>query len=317
MKVSFSTNGWKDFDWQDFYSMAKDLEFDGIEIHGLTFDAFRSDNIVNTHKVLAGLGLEISCIDTTCNIADEESFEDNVKEIEKAIEAAKVLHCHSIRVRAGKDINDTDVNDEIVIACIEKVRRKAEKANVAILLETIGPYKDTERLRKVLMEFASDHVAALWDFYHTYQLAGEGIEESVQNLGAFIKHVHMKDAAVIDGKPEYCMVGEGNIPIDDIISGLRSINYEGFVSLEWIPEWLEELADPGIVFPHFINYMGRYADDPITSRHLYSNRAGTGKFIWEKDQLIDLTFAQVLDKQCEEFPDQYAFRYTTLDYTRT
>ena len=33
--------------------------------------------------------------------------------------------------------------------------------------------------------------------------------------------------------------------------------------------------------------------------------------------LIDLTFPQVLDRMVEEFPDQYAFRYTTLDYTRT
>ncbi|NLA87341.1 MAG: AMP-binding protein, partial [Clostridiales bacterium] len=40
-------------------------------------------------------------------------------------------------------------------------------------------------------------------------------------------------------------------------------------------------------------------------------------FIWPKDELIDLTFSQVLDRVTEEFPDQYAFRYTTLDYTRT
>ena len=37
----------------------------------------------------------------------------------------------------------------------------------------------------------------------------------------------------------------------------------------------------------------------------------------QKDLLIDCTFPQVLDRMVEEFPDQYAFRYTTLDYTRT
>ncbi|MBO5185020.1 MAG: AMP-binding protein, partial [Clostridia bacterium] len=50
---------------------------------------------------------------------------------------------------------------------------------------------------------------------------------------------------------------------------------------------------------------------------LYSNKAGTGKFVWKKDLLIEKTFPQVLDKMVEEFPDQYAFKYTTLDYTRT
>ena len=33
--------------------------------------------------------------------------------------------------------------------------------------------------------------------------------------------------------------------------------------------------------------------------------------------LIDMTFPDVLDRACKEFPDQYAFRYTELDYTRT
>ena len=33
--------------------------------------------------------------------------------------------------------------------------------------------------------------------------------------------------------------------------------------------------------------------------------------------MIDKTFSQVLDDLVEEFPDQYAFKYTTLDYTRT
>ncbi|MCU7548728.1 AMP-binding protein [Chitinophagaceae bacterium LB-8] len=39
--------------------------------------------------------------------------------------------------------------------------------------------------------------------------------------------------------------------------------------------------------------------------------------MWPKETLIDDTFADVLDRVCKEFPDQYAFRYTDLDYTRT
>ena len=33
--------------------------------------------------------------------------------------------------------------------------------------------------------------------------------------------------------------------------------------------------------------------------------------------LIEKTFSQVLDSLVNEFPNQYAFKYTTLDYTRT
>jgi len=52
-------------------------------------------------------------------------------------------------------------------------------------------------------------------------------------------------------------------------------------------------------------------------KSLYFNHDGTGQYVWKKDELIDLTFSQVLDRMAEEFPDQYAFKYTTLDYTRT
>jgi len=47
------------------------------------------------------------------------------------------------------------------------------------------------------------------------------------------------------------------------------------------------------------------------------NNAGTGNYVWKKNMLIDETFPDVLDRICEEFPEQYAFRYTELDYIRT
>ena len=97
----------------------------------------------------------------------------------------------------------------------------------------------------------------------------------------------------------------------------RSINYDGFVSLEWVKRWSDDLEDAGIVFPQFAFYMSKYTEKTVTRSELMDNKAGTGKYIWEKETLIDLTFPQLLDRIVEEFPDQYAFRYTTLDYTRT
>lgn len=47
-----------------------------------------------------------------------------------------------------------------------------------------------------------------------------------------------------------------------------------------------------------------------------SNR-GVGYYPWQKDQLIDAIFPDILDKICECYPDQLAFCYTELNYTRT
>ena len=35
MRIAFSTLGCPDFDWVDIYTMAKDFQFDGIEIRGI------------------------------------------------------------------------------------------------------------------------------------------------------------------------------------------------------------------------------------------------------------------------------------------
>ena len=72
-----------------------------------------------------------------------------------------------------------------------------------------------------------------------------------------------------------------------------------------------------IILTQFVHYMRQFGDTSRNESALYWNRAHTGKYVWEKDRLIDCTFSQVLDRMVEEFPDQYAFKYTTLDYTRT
>ena len=107
------------------------------------------------------------------------------------------------------------------------------------------------------------------------------------------------------------MMGEGDLPIDDMMLALRSINYDGYISLEWVKRWATDLSDAGVVFPHYANFIGGYLEKQTVRGRLFDNKARTGKYIWEKDTLIDLTFPQVLDRVVEEFPHQYAFRYTT------
>ena len=112
-------------------------------------------------------------------------------------------------------------------------------------------------------------------------------------------------------------MGEGDLPVDAMMRALRSINYEGFVSLEWVKKYMPDLRNAGIVFPHFANFMAQYLAQSGGSHRLQDNLRKTGKYVWPKETLIDMTFPQVLDRMVDEFPDQYAFRYTTLDYTRT
>ena len=325
MKYAFSTISWTSFTWKEAIAMAKDLGFSGIEVRGLennvyAVDArpFSSQQVLRTAEQLANLHLEVSCFSTACNLNDRDKRKENIQQLQAYIDLAAKMGTSYIRLLPDNAMIPNDkATDEAVISIITEILPYAEKKHVTLLLETIGIYCDTDRLRKVLEHFASDNLAALWDIHHPYRFHNESPEKTVQNLGAYIKYVHMKDSVINDNKLEYRLMGEGDLPIEEIVGALKSINYDGYISYEWIMSWSSDLDDPGIVFPHFMNYITSKYEDNKNIKKLYYNKTKTGRFVWKKEELIDFTFPQVLDKMAEEFPDQYAFRYTTLDYTRT
>ncbi|MBQ2676214.1 MAG: AMP-binding protein [Clostridia bacterium] len=325
MKISFSTLGCPDFSWTDIYTTAKDFGFNGIEVRGLGNDIFShkgrpfsDENIDKTIADLKKRHLEIPCISSGCSLKYADKAAQNEKELRAYIDLASKLSTPYIRVLADeKAAPDGEVDDEVVLKAINSLVPYAEEKNVTLLIETNGVYSDTMRLRNLLDRIQSDNVAALWDIHHPYRFAGEAPEQTLQNLGAYIKYTHIKDSVMVDGKPSYKMIGEGDLPIDSAMRALRSINYEGYVSLEWLKKYAPYLNDAGVVFPHFANFMSEYIGVSDIGGRLYDNNRKTGKYVWPKEHLIDLTFPQVLDRMVEEFPDQYAFRYTTLDYTRT
>ena len=328
MKLAFSTIGCPDFDWEDVYSLAKDFGYDGIEvrgrgedIHSVKGNPFDEKRLDKTIEQLRAIHLDISCLSAGCCLKYPENYEKNYAMILEFIEIAEKLGTKYIRL-LGDDVMfpkpEDDVGDEAVVEALKKLVPVAEAHGVTLLLETYGVYSDTARLSRVLAQIESDYVGALWDINHPYRTFGESPEMTVQNLGARIMYVHMKDSLMENGRISYRFLGEGDLPIDQVISALRSINYEGYVTFEWMRSQAGgAYTDPGIAFPHCINYLRRYIGTGTARRPLFKNRAGTGEFPWEKNTLIDETFPQVLDRICEEFPDQYAFRYTTCDYTRT
>ena len=313
MKLSFSTRGWPDLSWEEMLDTALSMGFSGVEVYNLPkFDPlldkggpFHKYNCAATVRQLRDKKLQIPCFDTSCDLSsDPEAYNtvSNLLEIAYNTQVPYVVVCA------------LQENEQAVLNMLRTLLPKAEKLGVTILLKTSGIYADTGRLRSLLNEFASDCLGALWDVHHPYRDHNETPDTTIKNLGSYICHVHLRDS---DDAGVYQLIGEGTMPIDDVIRALSSVNYDGFISLEWKPQWLEDLQDPSVIFPYFVNYMSRFHSTRDMKKSLYFNHDGSGQYIWKKDELIDLTFSQVLDRVAEEFPDQYCFKYTTLDYTRT
>ena len=293
MKLCFSTRGWHGYRWEDFRRMALEYGFSGIELHNIRDGGLSGENgpvgrssARTTFRDLFEEGLSLPCIDALCDLGDPEVQEVSVEEVLSCIQAARRVGVPYIRVRAN---GDTPEAAETVASALSRLTPEAEEQGVTLLLESRGPFARSEALRDMLNRFASDGLAALWDVHSTVRLAGEDPEVTVQNLGAYVRHVHLRDSRPEGEGWSYCLLGEGSLPLNDVMAALRSIGYKGFLALEWDPSWMPGLG-PDVILPHFASRIEQLleADDP--RQDLYWNNAHTGRFIWKKEMLIRETF---------------------------
>ncbi len=184
----------------------------------------------------------------------------------------------------------------------------AEELGVMILLETAGDLAHTAKVLEVLKAFASAALGICWNIRESYFRGKETADSTIQTLGSYIGYVRLGDRR----EDTDVLIGDGELPVEEFLAALHSLNYDGCICADWN----EEIPDEDIVLTHFESFLekrpARAAQKPV-----YYNRSRTGTFPWKKYELLDLTFSQVLDEMAQRYPDQYCFKYTTLDYTRT
>ena len=308
MKLTFSTKNVNRATFLDLCQYAYDYGYSGFEIYDAINERkqhsdsiLRSDRVADAKRKLLNRSLAVSAL-VYPYPADSESATG--EEILKYINMADQASVERVIVRIENKMEDALLSEKLSAAI-----KRAEETDVEVLLETSGYLSATENVIDVINLFSSAAVGASWNIRETYFGAGESAETTIKNLGAYIKYVRlgdMKDGAKV-------LIGEGTLPVDEFVNALTSLNFDGFVSVAWN----DEINDADIVLTHFANYIANLSRTKVEYDHAYYNRDKTGTFVWKKYDVIEKTFSDVLDTMVENYPDQYAFKYTTLDYTRT
>ncbi len=308
MKIVFSTKNVNRASFLDVCRYAYDYGFAGFEIYDAAKERIQHhDSILRREKTadakrkLLNRGLAISALRMPLPV---ENPEVTAETILKYVDMAANSRIENIIVRV-EEKTELDVLKEKLSDAI----KCAEKADVGILFETVGYLSDTENVVDIINFFSSAAIGAAWNVRGTYFGAGETAEATIKTLGAYIKYVRLGDMK--DGKT--VLIGEGELPVENLINALSSLNFDGFICAAWN----EDINDADIVLTHFANYISALKRDKKSFDRTYYNRSKTGTFVWKKYDLVDATFADVLDTMAEKYPDQYAFKYPTLDYTRT
>ncbi len=306
MKFSFSDKYVNAPSFIELCNTAKNYGFEGVEI----FDAekekslhkdsiFRRSVTVDAKRKLVNRHISIPVL----SCVEKISSNTDVEKVIKYVNYASIARVDGIVLEFSEVLDDEQLKK--ILSPIISV---AEENGVSILLETIGPLVNTEKVLEVINFFGAAVLKVCWNIRETYFTGLETADKTIQTLGAYIEYVRLGDKK--DGVN--CLIGSGELPVKDFINALRSLNYDGYVAVMDSGE----ISSYDVLLTHFKSYLTS-ASNNIEERPIYYNRSKSGTFPWKRYDVLDVTFSEVLDEMAERYPDQYAFKYTTLDYTRT
>jgi sugar phosphate isomerase/epimerase len=125
---------------------------------------------------------------------------------------------------------------------------------VAIGVETHDAFSASAVVAELLALVDSAAVGAVWDSHHPHRM-GERAADVWANLGPRILLAQVKDARPDPGRDDgwqLVPLGEGEVPVRDMLALLAAGGYQGWVSVEWEKRWHPEIAAPEVALPQHL-----------------------------------------------------------------
>jgi sugar phosphate isomerase/epimerase len=267
LNIAFSTLGCPDWPFEKIVTFAHEQNIRGIEVRGimgqmdlpLCPEFIDKHAIKKTMKQMRSKGLQFVNLGSSAemHVTDADKSNKGMDEARRFIDLAEKINCPYIRIFPNKLLKE--VAKEITLQRItERFHQLADYAktkNVTVLMETHGDLVYADDVVKVIKDVNHSNAALIWDITNMWTITKEPVEEVADKLYPWIKHVHVKDAKTVDGKLQYVLLGEGEVPITKAMSYLTQRGYRGFYSFEWEKLWHPELMDPGIAIADFASKM--------------------------------------------------------------
>ncbi len=272
MKLSFSTLGCPNWDLDTIIKQAKIYGFDGVEIRGIRDELdvtklaeFKS-RASETRDKLLDSEIELICFSSSIRMSepDRSKRSGHLEELKRYVELCFKFDTPLIRIFGGQivDLSWEQAIDQAAVTLAEMIEI-VDDVNTKIVVETHDDWMAADHFKALMEAVGSDKVGILWDVNHPFMFIGEDPKETWEKVGKWIYHTHWKDSKIaIDTVMgfEPCLMGEGDLPHEQIYDVLKTGGYNGYLSLEWEKRWHPELPDPEIAFPQFVEYMKRLMD---------------------------------------------------------
>ncbi len=256
-RLMFSTLGCPDWTLEQAADAAVAHGYGGLEIRLLDDGIIPADlaesqrqriRDVMARRGLQAIGLGASTRFTARDAAERSGCE---RELEAYIHLAAALKVPFVRTFGGNTAAGCTMEQSIdwVAQSLNRLVPVAEAANITILLETHDAFCKGQDVAAVLDQVPSRHVQAVWDVHHPWRM-GESVADTWGYLGGRVAHVHLKDARHRpDGSFVLALMGQGDVPNQEIVELLESQGYSGCYSAEWEKKWHPDIEEPEVALP--------------------------------------------------------------------
>lgn len=270
MKLGVSTLGCPEWTLEEILTRLPTYGYEGVELRGLgpdleltqSPDFATSSAREKTRRAFADAGLAICGVDTSCSFAapDLSARDRSLEEGRRAIDLAFALGAPTVRVFGGGINNEAERPDavtRVASALLVLGDHAAQTGTVRVVLETHDAFSTGAQAAEVLRQADHSHIRTLWDLHHPFR-HGEAPPETFGALGPYVEQTHVKDSAP---GGTYCLLGEGDIPILEMLRLLKGGGYEGWLNLEWEKRWIPTLPDPAVAFPQYAARLREYLSE--------------------------------------------------------
>lgn len=269
-KLSFSTLGCPDWPFVKIVDFAIAHGYQGLEIRGL----LRQMNLTKcnefstavnrkaTVRLMQDSGLHFVGLGSsaTLHFAGAIERQKNLDEGRRFIDLAQEINCPYVRVFPNNFPKDQEraATIGLITEGLHALADHAKGSKVSVLMETHGDVVKTDDLLTIMGATPHKHTGLVWDISNMWTITKEPPVEVYQKLANYIRHTHIKDAKLIEGKLQYTLLGRGEVPIFAAIDELMQSGYRGYYSFEWEKLWHPEIAEPEIALADYPNAIRQY-----------------------------------------------------------
>ena len=267
MKLAFTTLGCPEWTLQQVAENAARMGYDGVDFRGLLEDMDVSQRpefttgLSETKRMFADNGVAMSCLSISARYAVVDSAEKQMHfdETRRNLELAAKLDVHLLRVFGGAVPKGYTVDTILPILAqnLIQIGDEADQFDVTLVLETHDAWTDSATFARLMAEVDHPRVRVLWDLHHPFRANGESPELTYSNLGPYVANTHVKDSVSSDAGTghTYTFLGDGGVPLKEMLDLLVDGGYDGYATLEWEKRWLPDLPEPEEAFPQYVQKM--------------------------------------------------------------